>query len=268
MSGPTKRFVTVNGHACRVLEKGTGPKVGYLAGLVGLPAWTPFLEALSQTHHVIAPSLPGFPGAEGHEDLDHLIDWVAATLDLLDGAGLTGEDLIGASVGGAIAAEVAALSPGSVRRLVLMAPLGLYDEAAPVPHLWAKGSGELNAELCEDQATLQAMLGVPAGADAVEWRIEMSRAAAAGARLMWPMCDLGLGKRLHRITAPTMILWGARDRILSADAYPARFIAGIGKAVTRQLTLDAGHLLDIDQPAKAAHAIASFLQPAAALQPA
>jgi pimeloyl-ACP methyl ester carboxylesterase len=259
MSAPIERTVTVNGHACRVLEKGSGPTVGYLAGLVGLPAWTPFLDELSRTHRVVVPSLPGFPGATGHEDLDHLIDWVAATLDLIEGAGLSGADLIGASLGGCLAAEVAALSPGSVGRLVLMAPLGLYDEAAPVSHLWAKKSGELNLELCEAQDVLQPMLAVPEGADPTDWKIEMSRAAAAGARLLWPMCDLGLVKRLRRITAPTLILWGERDRILDPGVYPDRFASGISGPVNRTMLAEAGHLLDLDQPAQAAAAVRDFL---------
>lgn len=259
MSAPAECTVVVNGHACRVLEKGSGPVVGYLAGLVGLPAWTPFLDELAKTHRVIAPSLPGFPGATGHEDLDHLIDWVAATLDLIEAAGLSGADLIGASVGGCLAAEVAALSPGSVSRLVLMAPLGLYDEAAPVAHLWAKKAGELNQELCEAQDVLQPMLATPEGVDPVDWKIEMSRAAAAGARLLWPMCDLGLVKRLHRIRAATLLLWGDRDRILDPEVYPDRFAKGIAGPARTRVLAGAGHLLDLDQPAAAAAAVREFL---------
>ena len=259
MSAPTQRTVQVNGHDCRVLEKGDGPTIGYLAGLVGLPAWTPFLDELAKTHRVVVPSLPGFPGATGHEDLDHLIDWVAATLDLLEAANLGGADLIGASVGGSLAAEVAALSPGSVGRLVLMAPLGLYNEAAPVPHLWAKKAGELNQELCEAQDVFQSMLAGPDGADPVEWRIEMSRAAAAGARLLWPMCDLGLSKRLHRIVAPTLVIWGEGDRLLDPQVYPAMFAQAMRGPVSQVMLQGAGHLLDIDQPKAAAAAILQFL---------
>src|SRR5579872_200086 len=131
MTGLKERSVTVNGEPCRVWEKGEGSPVFYLAGVLGLPRWTPFLDHLAKRHRVIAPSLPGFPGAAGHDRLDTLLDWIAATLDLLEGAGMAGADLIGASLGGALAAEVAALAPGLVRRLVLIDPFGLYDKAAP-----------------------------------------------------------------------------------------------------------------------------------------
>ena len=80
---------------------------------------------------MIVPSLPGFPGAEGHERLDTLADWIAATLDLLEGAGLEGADLVGCSVGGTLAAEAAIFSRRLVRRLALLAPFGLFDAAQP-----------------------------------------------------------------------------------------------------------------------------------------
>lgn len=268
MSAPAERQVRVNGHACRVLEAGEGPKVGYLAGLVGLPAWTPFLAELSKTRHVIAPSLPGFPGATGHEDLDHLIDWVAAGLDLLELAGLSGEDHIGASLGGLLAAEIAALSPASIKRLVLMAPLGLYDEATPVPHLWAKRSGELNASLCLDQPVLEALLAAPSDDQAVEWSIQLSRASAAGARLLWPMCDLGLAKRLHRVRQPTLLLWGDQDAITPAEPYARLFGKGVGGPVSLEIVEGAGHLLDLDRPKAAAASVDRFLLSQRVLQPA
>jgi pimeloyl-ACP methyl ester carboxylesterase len=251
-----------------VLEKGAGEKVGYLAGLVGLPRWTPFLDELAKTRHVIVPSLPGFPGATGHEDLDHLLDWLAASLDLLDGAGLTGEDLVGSSVGAMLAAEIAALSPGSVKRLVLMAPLGLYDEAAPVPHLWAKRSGELNGELCLDQPALEALLAAPDEADPVDWNVQTSRTSAAGARLLWPMCDLGLAKRLHRIRQSTLILWGENDAILSARPYGELFAKGVAGPARIETIAAAGHLIDLDQPVAAAAAVERFLHDQRVLQPA
>src|SRR5215468_1585750 len=119
---PRERQVAVNGEPCRVWEAGEGEPVGFLPGLGGLPRWSPVLERLSERRRVIAPSLPGFPGALGYERLDGLADWVTATLDLLEASGIAGADLIGASLGGLLAAEAAAFSRATVRRLVLVAP--------------------------------------------------------------------------------------------------------------------------------------------------
>jgi pimeloyl-ACP methyl ester carboxylesterase len=137
VSRPAERHVLVNGRRCRVWEKGTGAPLGFLGGLRGLPRWPRVLDRLARTRRVIAPSLPGFPGATGFEELDDLADWVTAALDLLDACGLCSTDLVGASLGATLAAEVAAFSRASVRRLVLIAPFGLFDERVPVRDFWA-----------------------------------------------------------------------------------------------------------------------------------
>jgi hypothetical protein len=63
VSAPKASSVEINGFPCRVWTKGTGPKLGFLAGLGGLPRWLPFLDRLAETRTVIVPSLPGYPGA-------------------------------------------------------------------------------------------------------------------------------------------------------------------------------------------------------------
>jgi pimeloyl-ACP methyl ester carboxylesterase len=80
----------------------------------------------------------------------------------------------------------------------------------------------------------------------------------AAARLLWPLGDRGLAKRLHRIAAPTLLLWGSEDRIVPAS-YAKRFAEGIaGKAEVRSIP-GAGHRLDLDAPDGAAEAVLAFL---------
>ncbi|MEW6268383.1 MAG: alpha/beta fold hydrolase [Thermodesulfobacteriota bacterium] len=254
MDAPRERDVTVNGEKCRVWEKGDGAPLGFLAGLGGTIRWSPFLEALSQRRRVIVPSLPGFPGGAGHELLDDLPDWLAATLDLLEGAGLAGADLVGASVGGMLAAEVAALSRATVRRLVLVAPFGLFDAAQPTRDVFAVKQEELPALLSTHPDRVLRGMSPPAGADPTEWTIGITRASAAAARLTWPLGDRGLAKRLHRITAPTLIVWGAEDRVIP-PAYAHRFAAGIAGDVATRTIPGAGHLVDLDAPDELARAV-------------
>ena len=254
MSAPAERSVTVNGAPCRVWEKGRGSPVFYLAGFGGLPRWTPFLDRLAERHRVIAPSLPGFPGATGHDRLDTLLDWVAATLDLVEGAGLAGADLIGASVGGTLAAEIAAMSPALVRRLVLIAPFGLYDKSAPPIDLWAQKPGTLPSLLCVEPKTYTDHMAPPEGVSAEEWSIIATRASEAAARLLWPLTDTRLERRLHRIRCPTTIVWGAADKVL-APSYAERFATGIAGKTTTSIIPGAGHLADLDQPARVAEVV-------------
>lgn len=258
MSAPAERSVTVNGAPCRVWEKGRGSPVFYLAGFGGLPRWTPFLDRLAERHRIVAPSLPGFPGATGHDRLDTLLDWVAATLDLVEGAGLAGGDLIGASVGGTLAAEIAALSPALVRRLVLIAPFGLYDKSAPPTDLWAQKPAALPGLLCAEPKTYTDHIAPPEGVAAEEWPIITTRASEAAARLLWPLADTRLERRLHRIRCPTTIVWGGQDKVLS-PSYAERFARGIAGKTSTAIIPGAGHLADLDQPARVAEAVLTAL---------
>ena len=258
MSGPTERNVEIGGLPCRVWEKGEGEPLGFLAGIGGLPKWPPLLERLSADRRVIAPSLPGYPGALGHDQLDTQLDWVLATRDLLCAAGLEGADLIGVSVGGALAAEVAAIWPTMVRRLVLVAPLGLYDPDQPMTDFFAIAPKTLPQLVCADPANYDALVERPEGADEVEWKIQQIRAASAAARLLWPLGDTRLAKRLHRIGNPTLLLWGAEDRIVS-PRLAEKFSAAISGATEIQAIPGAGHLADLDAPDAVGDAVLTFL---------
>src|SRR6185436_10255728 len=143
VSAPDTAIIDVNGFATRVWRKGNGPRIGFLAGFGGLPRWVPFLDILAETRTVIVPSLPGFPGGDrGHTMLDSHLDWVLAVRDLIDKAGLAGADLVGSSVGGSFAAEMAAIWPDKVARLALIAPFGLFDEKDPATDPWAQKQDE------------------------------------------------------------------------------------------------------------------------------
>jgi pimeloyl-ACP methyl ester carboxylesterase len=145
--------IKVGSTTCRVWEAGAGEPLAFVAGFRGTPKWTPFLSRLAERRRLVVPSLPGFPGAEpGHLDLDDHSDWVAATLDLLEGAGITGADIVAASVGAMLVADAAAFSRTLARRLVLIGPLGLYSDAMPVRNPYMTAQADVAAVLCNDAA--------------------------------------------------------------------------------------------------------------------
>ena len=257
-TGPEERSVLAFGERCRVLEKGQGEPIGFLGGLRGLPRWTPFLDRLAERRRVVAPSLPGFPGALGHQRMDELADWITATLDLLEASGLEGADLVGASVGATLAAEVAAFSHATVRRLVLIAPFGLFDPEEPVADLWAQRAGDLPGVLSARPERLAEALAAPPDEDAGEFALALHRANEAAARLLWPLADLGLGKRLHRVRAPTLLVWGSEDRIVP-PSYAKRFAAGLSGWVEVREIAGAGHVAEIDDPDAVAEAVLAFV---------
>jgi pimeloyl-ACP methyl ester carboxylesterase len=255
MTEPETFSVELNGFSCRVWKKGSGPKLGFLAGLGGLPRWIPMLDALARERTVIVPSLPGFPGGErGHTALDNHLDWVLATHLLVQKAGLDGADLAGSSVGGSLAAEFAAIWPDQVRRLTLIAPFGLFDEADPMTDPWAQRPPDVPGLMCADPSRWEALKAEPEGQNSPEWPIEQVRASEAAARIFWPLGNTKLEKRLPLIEAPTLLLWGAEDRIMPRS-YADRFARGIGGRSEIRVIPGAGHLAELDKPDEVAAAI-------------
>ena len=255
MSEPATTTIEVNGFPCRVWSKGKGAKLGFLAGFGGLPRWVPFLDRLAESRTVIAPSLPGYPwGAMGHTVLDTHLDWVLAVRQLIDKSGLAGADLLGASVGGAFAAEIAAIFPSQVRKLALIAPFGLFDDAEPAADPWAQRRDNVAGVMCADAAKWQDLVAPPEGANSIEWPIEMTRASEAAARAFWPLGNTQLEKRLGLIKAPTLVLWGDSDAVLP-PSYAKKFAAGINGATQVETVAQAGHLAYLDQPDVVARAV-------------
>lgn len=258
MSELVERSVATPTGSARVWEKGVGNSIGFFAGLGGLPAWLPVLDRLAERHRVVAPSLPGFPGGANFERLDDIFDWSLAAIDLVMEAGLIGADLIGASVGGALAAEVAALRPDLVRKLVLIAPYGLFDETAPIADVFACKPGEQSGVLTRDPQAYDAYRTRPNSANEMDWTVMQVRAEMAAARILWPLGETGLRKRLSRIAQPTLIIWGAQDRVIP-PSYAAKFAEAVA-AETKIVTIpDAGHKVEFDAPDAVAAAIAEFL---------
>jgi pimeloyl-ACP methyl ester carboxylesterase len=255
MTEPETRAVELNGFSCRVWTKGSGPKLGFLAGFGGLPKWVPFLDALAKERTVIVPSLPGFPGGErGHSVLDNHLDWMLAAHLLVQKAGLDGADLAGSGPGGSLAAEVAAIWPYQVRRLALIAPFGLFDEQDPATDPWAQRPPDVPGLMCADPARWEELKAEPEGQNSPEWPIEQVRASEAAARIFWPLGNTKLEKRLPLITAPTLLLWGEHDRIMPRS-YADKFARGIAGRSEIRVIPGAGHLAELDKPEEVAAAI-------------
>ena len=259
MTEPETLTIDINGFATRVWRKGSGPRIGFLAGYGGLPKWIPFLDRLAEKRTVIVPSLPGFPGGDrGHTALDTHLDWVLAVRDLIDKAGLAGADLIGSSVGGSFVAEVAAIWPDKVKRLALIAPFGLFDEKAPPTDPWAQKAEDIAGLMTARPEVYKGLKEMPAGANSIEWPIEQARAAEAAARIFWPLGNTRLARRLPLIKAPALILWGEQDRLL-----PRSYANVIADAISAKseikIIAGAGHLAELDEPDEVAAAILDFM---------
>jgi pimeloyl-ACP methyl ester carboxylesterase len=256
---PHRRQVDLpGGRRARVLEMGEGEALVFLGGLVGLPRWPAILDQLAAHRRVIAPSLPGFHGCELFRDLDHTLDWITSVLDLLDACAPEPVDLLGASLGATLAAEAAAMNPSRARRLALISPFGLFRAQEPTTDIWAQRKKAVAALVSNEPASFAAFRALPEGEDEVEWTVLLNRSQEAAARLLWPMGDTGLERRLHRIVCPTLLLWGDDDRVVPAS-YAKLFSDAIRGTTEIRSIEGAGHMAELDRPDAVAQAVLSFI---------
>jgi pimeloyl-ACP methyl ester carboxylesterase len=252
---------TKKGTRCRVLEGGGGAPVLFLHGAGGLLGDNPFLDSLAQRYHVFAPEWPGYGESTGDELLEDMLDFALHGWDLVDALGLRQPHLIGHSMGGMIAAEMACLAPRDLSKLVLVGAAGLWLDERPIPDIFAMLPHEIAEALFVDPAHGAALL--TGGADLTDiealkdfYVITQRRLAMAG-KILFPIPNRRLSKRLYRLSAPTLVLWGAADRLIP-PAYAAQWKALIPGA--RVVTIDgAAHMLPWEQPKAFVDAVGTFL---------
>jgi pimeloyl-ACP methyl ester carboxylesterase len=236
---------------------GSSSPVMFLHGAGGL-VWDGFLDALAERHTVYAPEHPGTSAGtpDAIAQLDDLWDLVLYYNDLLDGLGLSSVPIIGHSFGGMLAAELAANNPERVSKLVLMCPLGLWRDDTPIPNwmLVTPASDIAKLLFYEPEGPLARAAFGQADADA---QIKMIWSMACTGKFVWPIPDKGLKKRVHRIHAPTLIVWGKQDRMVP-PAYAQEFADRIPTA-TVQMIDRAGHVLGLEHPARMAEITEQFL---------
>lgn len=236
----------------QVTRDGKGPPLLYLHGAVGQKGWAPFLDLLARQFTVYAPVMPGYGSATGLEHIADISDLTLYNLEVLNELGVTRAHIVGHFLGGMIAAEMAAASPSSIDRLVLVSPAGVWRDDEPVADLLALNANELSERLTANPEGAASLDGL---ADELA-RDRMQDIAAAG-KFLWPLPDRGLNRRAYRIKASTLILWGEMDRI-NPPSYAADFQQMIANSQTATVA-DAGHLVMLERPEAFANAVASFL---------
>ena len=252
---------TRKGARCRVLEAGSGMPVVFFHGAGGLLADNPFLDRLAARYHVFAPELPGYGESTGEELLEDMLDFTLHGWDVVDALGLTRPHLVGHSMGGMIAAEMAAIAPHDLDRLALVAAAGLWIEEHPIPDIFALLPGQLVELLFQDPERGQALL--TGGVDFSDMEafktfyLGQQRRLAMAGKILFPIPNRRVSKRLYRVTAPTLVLWGEADRLI-VPAYAQRWARLIAGAQV-QMVPRAGHMLPYEQPEAFVDALARFL---------
>lgn len=247
-------------HQAEVLRAGTGEPLLYLHGAVGHKGWAPFLDRLAQRFSVYAPYLPGYSRSNGLDHLQDVLDLTLYQFELMDALGLVSAHVAGHFLGGMVAAEMAVLAPNYVRRLVLVAPAGLWRDDAPVADFLAMNSADLAEHLWPARSRNNALATVDreAAERARELLAEdrVQDLTAAG-KFLWPIPDKGLKRRAYRIKAPALLVWGEEDR-LNPSVYAEDFARMISGAQVSILP-NTGHLPMLEEPELFADTVITFL---------
>jgi pimeloyl-ACP methyl ester carboxylesterase len=244
----------------RYLEGGSGEPLVFLHGAGGLTPDDPLLAVLSERYHVFAPYLPGYGETEDCPDLRDMLDYTLHTWDVIEGLGLKDPILVGHSMGGMIAAEMAAVAPNDLTRLALIAPAGLWLDDHPCPDMFALLPYELPKYLFHDPEAGAASMTSGRRIDdpkfLQDYLVRNARQLGMAGKLLFPIPERGLAQRLYRIKARTVIVWGASDRMIPPVYGPA-FEKGITGARLVSVP-EAGHMIIAEKPDAVAAAIATL----------
>jgi pimeloyl-ACP methyl ester carboxylesterase len=223
---PRERIIAIRDGAVkfRVLSAGRGPSLVYLHSFHDRNSWPPLLERLAERFTVHAPLHPGVQGSEGVEHLDDVVD-----------LGLAYDEALGALrldstlVAGHFFGAMMVLPSVQLDGLLWSDP---ESEAARAWRAWPEGEEENVAA-----------------------QIERTQRLAVMGKFVWPIPDKGLRKRLHRVAAPTLILWGDDDRV-NPDVYGQEFARRIRRARLERLV--GGHMLHLESMRAVAAAMTEF----------
>ena len=256
---PREARISVGGVDVHTLVGGQGPALLVLHGAGANRGWVRWIEQVAERFTVWAPTHPGFGESGDAEWMEGVDDLARFHLWFIEAAGLQRPHVVGHSIGGWTAAEMATMSPGAIDRLVLVAATGLKPEQGEILDVFYHSDAELRDMIVHDPATVpewSALFGRPPSARDAELA-ERDREMAA--RLAWKpyMHNLRLPRFLPRVSNPTLIVWGREDRIVPVECGEQyrRLLPNATLTVLERC----GHLPPIEQPDTFARLVLDFL---------
>jgi pimeloyl-ACP methyl ester carboxylesterase len=255
MTEAAEAFVTVCDCRTLVRRGGAGESVLFLHGAGGLPGWQPFLARLAERYEVLAPDHPGYGQSESPPWLEEVADLAQFYLEFLKQFDLTGVQVIGHSLGGWIALEMAIRSTARLKSVTLLSSAGIRVKGLAPPDIFAMDPDELVRALFHDQQLIEQQLNTP---PTQEQLAIMTRNRVTSARLGWNprFFNPKLRKWLRKIDVPTHIIWGEQDRIF-APAYATELQNEIAGARVTMIP-DTGHMLLVEKADAVADAVVEF----------
>lgn len=253
---PSEEFLEFPGGRVHLLRGGEGAPLVFLHAAGGAGRWLEFHEQLSKRFDVIAPDAPGFGGSDEFAEVESMDDLVYHYLDVLDRLELDRPHLVGGSFGGWLAAELAVHAPHRVGSLVLLSAAGLRLPEHPVADIFLMTPPQLVEALFHDVSKASAAFPPDPDVDDI---LAIYRDMTALARFSWVpfLNNPKLERRLHRITAPTLVVWPDNDRLIPI-AHGHRYAELIPNAEFVTVG-DCGHAMYFERPEEFAEITTGFL---------
>jgi pimeloyl-ACP methyl ester carboxylesterase len=252
---PVASTLDVRDTPVRLLRAGAGAPLLYLHGAGAGGRWLSFQEALAQRFDVIAPTHPGHGGSPAADWIEDVSDLAFHYLDLLDALELDRVHLVGASLGGWMAAEIAVMASHRLASLTLVDPVGIKVDGWIYPFIFGMDLPQVVATVFHRP---EAAMALAPKDQSVDTLVELYRQNAAMARVAWNpyLYDPRLRRRLARIAVPTLLAWGEHDRLaplVCAEAW-RKEIPG-----ARLVTFaHSGHVPHLEEPAAVAASVIEF----------
>jgi pimeloyl-ACP methyl ester carboxylesterase len=243
---------------CRihVMRGGSGSPLLFLHGGGGVGIWLPCMARLAKKFDVIAPEHPGFGASETPEWLDTIGDLANFYLDFLDQLDLRGVHLVGSSLGGWIAAELAVRNSARLASLTLVGAAGIHVKDVPQVDTFLSNDEQRIRDLFYDQDLAEAVI---ASSERPELEDAALKNRMTTAKLSWQprSHDPHLRKWLHRIKVPTLLLWGANDKLFPQEyAFVYQQLIPGSQAV---ILPECGHLPHVEKGDAFAAELESFI---------
>jgi pimeloyl-ACP methyl ester carboxylesterase len=248
-------FIEVDGCRTHYRRAGKGTPLVFLHGASGAPVVLPFMEKLATRYDVLVPDHPGYGQSAEPEWLENIHDVAYFYLDFLKALELEKAVIIGSSMGGWMAMEMAVRDTSRIGAVVLVSPAGLFAPGAEPADIFLLPQEEMVRKLFHDQKFAQARLAIPETPESIDLGLKNRHTTA---RLAWEprLQDPFLAKWLHRIDVPVSVVWGAQDAILPvATAHEIKRL--LPKAELNILD-NCGHLPQVEQMEKFCDVIFRF----------
>jgi pimeloyl-ACP methyl ester carboxylesterase len=257
MADHTDQMVSIAGCRIRLMRGGSGAPLLFLHGGGGIGIWLPAMAQLARKFDMIVPEHPGYGASDTPEWLDTIADLANYYLEFLEELDLTGVHLVGSSIGGWIAAELAIRNASRLASLTLVGAAGIHVKDVPQVDIFLANDEQRIRDLFYDQDLAEAVIAASEQPGAEDAALKNRTITA---RLSWQprSHDPNLRKWLHRIKLPTLLIWGAEDRVFPRPyAYVYQQLIPGATAVVLP---ECGHLPQVEKGDQFVAELESFIE--------